>query len=270
MQFQDYFPSFSEALATIYSKEESRILYRYFLEDFQERKVENLASEFEKVTEELKKGKPYQQILGYTEFYGNRFFVDENVLIPRPETEELLELAISKIKNLKSKIQNLKLLDVGTGSGIIPITLKKYFPDAEISAMDISEKALEIAQKNADFHQTEIKFLKADYLNTNLTVNYDVIISNPPYIGIDENAEIEESVKGFEPNLALFSPTSDALIFYRKIAKDYENHLNENGLFFLEINQKLGKETLELFKNFSESELVKDLSGNDRFVMGRK
>lgn len=270
MQFQDYFPSFSEALATIYSKEESRILYRYFLEDFKERKLENLTSEFEKVTEELKKGKPYQQILGYTEFYGNRFFVDENVLIPRPETEELLELAISKIKNLKSKIQNLKLLDVGTGSGIIPITLKKHFPNAEISTMDISEKALEIAQKNADFHQTEIKLLKADYLNTDLTENYDVIISNPPYIGIDENIEIEDSVKGFEPNIALFSPTSDALIFYRKIAKDCENHLNENGLFLLEINQKLGNETLELFKNFSESELVKDLSGNDRFVMGRK
>ena len=234
------------------------------------RSVENLALEFEKVTKELKKGKPYQQILGYTEFYGNRFFVDENVLIPRPETEELLELAISKIKNLKSKIQHLKLLDVGTGSGIIPITLKKHFPKAIVSAIEISEKALEIAQKNADFHQTEIKFLQADYLNTDLTENYDVIISNPPYIGIDENTEIEDSVKGFEPNIALFSPTSDALIFYRKIAKDCETNLNKKGLFFLEINQKLGKETLKLFKNFSESELVKDLSGNDRFVMGRK
>lgn len=270
MQFQDYFPSFSEALATIYSKEESRILYRYFLEDFQERKLENLALEFEKVTKELKKGKPYQQILGYTEFYGNRFFVDENVLIPRPETEELLELAISKIKNLKSKIQNLKLLDVGTGSGIIPITLKKHFPKAIVSAIEISEKALEIAQKNADFHQTEIKFLQADYLNTDLTEKYDMIISNPPYIGIDENIEIEDSVKGFEPNIALFSPNSDALIFYRKIAKDANKFLNEKGMIFLEINQKLGNETLELFKNFSESELVKDLSGNDRFVIGRK
>ena len=270
MQFQDYFHAFSEALTTIYSKEESRILYRYFLEDFQERKLENLASEFEKVTEELKKGKPYQQILGYTEFYGNRFFVDENVLIPRPETEELLELAINKIRDSRFEIRDFKILDVGTGSGIIPITLKKHFPDTEVSAMDISEKALEIAQKNADFHQTEIKFLQADYLNTNLTEKYDVIISNPPYIGIDENTEIEDSVKGFEPNIALFSPTQDALIFYRKITKDCENHLNENGLFFLEINQKLGNETLELFKNFSESELVKDLSGNDRFVMGRK
>ena len=270
MQFQDYFPSFSEALATIYSKEESRILYRYFLEDFQERKVENLASEFEKATEELKKGKPYQQILGYTEFYGNRFFVDENVLIPRPETEELLELAINKIRDSRFEIRDFKILDIGTGSGIIPITLKKHFPDAEVFAIDISEKALEIAQKNADFHKTRINFIQSDYLNTDFTEKYDVIISNPPYIGIDENTEIEDTVKGFEPNIALFSPTSDALIFYRKIAKDCENHLNENGLFFLEINQKLGKETLKLFKNFSESELVKDLSGNDRFVMGRK
>ena len=122
MQFQDYFHAFSEALATIYSKEESRILYRYFLEDFQERKLENLALEFEKVTEELKKGKPYQQILGYTEFYGNRFFVDENVLIPRPETEELLELAINKIRDSRFEIRDFKILDVGTGSGIIPIT----------------------------------------------------------------------------------------------------------------------------------------------------
>ena len=270
MQFQDYFPLFSEALATIYSKEESRILYRYFLEDFQERKLENLASEFEKVTEELKKGKPYQQILGYTEFYGNRFFVDENVLIPRPETEELLELAISKIKNLKSKIQNLKLLDIGTGSGIIPITLKKHFPNSEISAIDISEKALEIAKKNAEFHQANIQFIQQDYLNTKLEENYDIIISNPPYIGIEENIEIEDSVKGFEPNIALFSPTSDALIFYKKIAKDGEKHLNENGMIFLEINQKLGKETLELFSNYSESRLIKDLSGNDRFIFAKK
>ena len=268
MQFQDYFHAFSEALATIYSKEESRILYRYFLEDFQERKVENLASEFKKVTEELKKGKPYQQILGHTEFYGNRFFVDENVLIPRPETEELLEITIQRLKKLK--IKKLKILDVGTGSGIIPITLKKHFPDTEISAMDISEKALEIAQKNATFHKTRINFIQSDYLNTDFTEKYDVIISNPPYIGIDENAEIEDSVKGFEPNIALFSPTSDALIFYRKIAKDADKFLNEKGMIFLEINQKLGNETLELFKNFSESELVKDLSGNDTFVIGKK
>ena len=277
LEFKRYFKS---ELSELYTEAESARLYSIFLYEktgfdaFQQRRFahqELLISDEEdlkEILQELKKGKPYQQILGHTEFYGNRFFVDENVLIPRPETEELLEITIQRLKNLK--IKKLKILDVGTGSGIIPITLKKHFPDAEVSAMDISEKALEIAQKNADFHKTKINFIQADYLNTNLTVNYDVIISNPPYIGIDENAEIEESVKGFEPNIALFSPTSDALIFYRKIAKDADKFLNEKGMIFLEINQKLGNETLELFKNFSESELVKDLSGNDRFVIGKK
>ena len=277
LEFKRYFKS---ELSELYTEAESARLYSIFLYEktgfdaFQQRRFahqELLISDEEdlkEILQELKKGKPYQQILGHTEFYGNRFFVDENVLIPRPETEELLEITIQRLKKLK--IKKLKILDVGTGSGIIPITLKKHFPDTEISAMDISEKALEIAQKNADFHKTEINFIQADYLNTNLTVNYDVIISNPPYIGIDENTEIEDLVKGFEPNIALFSPTSDALIFYRKIAKDADKFLNEKGMIFLEINQKLGNETLELFKNFSESELIKDLSGNDRFVIGKK
>ena len=273
---------FKSELSELYTEAESAQLYSIFLYEktgfdrFQQRRFahqELLISdeeELKEIIEELKTGKPYQQILGHTEFYGKKFFVDENVLIPRPETEELVELAKIEIQNLKSKIQNLKLLDIGTGSGIIPITLKKHFPDAEISAMDISEKALEIAKKNADFHKKEINFIQKDYLNTELTEKYDIIISNPPYIGIDENIEIEDSVKGFEPNIALFSPTSDALIFYRKIAKDAEQFLNENGMIFLEINQKLGKETLELFQNFSESQLIKDLSGNDRFIFAKK
>ena len=279
LEFKRYFKS---ELSELYTEAESAQLYSVFLYEktgfdrFQQRRFahqELLISdeeELKEIIEELKTGKPYQQILGHTEFYGKKFFVDENVLIPRPETEELVELAKIEIQNLKSKIQNLKLLDIGTGSGIIPITLKKHFPNSEISAMDISEKALEIAQKNAEFHQANIQFIQQDYLNTKLEENYDIIISNPPYIGIEEKIEIEDSVKGFEPNIALFSPTSDALIFYRKIAKDAEQFLNENGMIFLEINQKLGKETLELFQNFSESQLIKDLSGNDRFVFAKK
>ena len=279
LEFKRYFKS---ELSELYTEAESAQLYSVFLYEktgfdrFQQRRFthqELLISdeeELKEIIEELKTGKPYQQILGHTEFYGKKFFVDENVLIPRPETEELVELAKIEIQNLKSKIQNLKLLDIGTGSGIIPITLKKYFPNAEISAMDISEKALEIAKKNADFHKKEINFIQKDYLNTELTEKYDIIISNPPYIGIEENIEIEDSVKGFEPNIALFSPTSDALIFYKKIAKDANKFLNEKGMIFLEINQKLGKETLELFSNYSESRLIKDLSGNDRFVFAKK
>ena len=279
LEFKRYFKS---ELSELYTEAESAQLYSVFLYEktgfdrFQQRRFahqELLISdeeELKEIIEELKTGKPYQQILGHTEFYGKKFFVDENVLIPRPETEELVELAKIEIQNLKSKIQNLKLLDIGTGSGIIPIALKKHFPNSEISAIDISEKALEIAQKNADFHKKEINFIQADFLNTELTEKYDIIISNPPYIGIEENIEIEDSVKGFEPNIALFSPTSDALIFYKKIAKDGEKYLNENGMIFLEINQKLGKETLELFSNYSESRLIKDLSGNDRFVLAKK
>ncbi len=216
---------------------------------------------------ELKTGKPYQHILGETEFYGMTFFVNENVLIPRPETEELLEIAINKIQSSGLKLQGLKILDIGTGSGVIPLVLKKQFPNAYISSIDFSEKALEVAKRNASFHQLDINLIHADYLNFDLNEMYDVIISNPPYIGIEEDDEIADSVKGFEPTMALFSPTSDALIFYRKIAKDAEKHLNKNGFLFLEINQKLGCETLELYQNiFSNAELIKDISGNDRFI----
>ncbi len=293
---------FQTELSELYSKSEIEELFSIFCESFLElNKIElrhNLnkdlsevdSKKFSDAISELKIGKPFQQILGETEFYGMRFFVNEQVLIPRPETEELLELAIRKIqeKSKKNQVfneglrepqpdnQQLKILDIGTGSGIIPIVLKKYFPEAEVTSIDISKDSLEIAKRNAEFHKVEINFINKDYLNevfvsahTDNEV-FDVIISNPPYIGIEENLEIEDSVKGFEPNIALFSPTSDALIFYRKIAEDSKNHLSENGMVFLEINQKLGNETLELFQNFSESVLLKDISGNDRMVYVKK
>ena len=273
---------FQNELSEIYSKSEIEELFSIFCEHFLElNKIElrqnldkelseNDSNKFLETISELKTRKPFQQILGETEFYGMKFFVNEHVLIPRPETEELLELAIQKIQDSRFKVQGLKILDIGTGSGIIPIVLKKHFPEAEVTSIDISKDALEIAKKNANFHNLEINFVNKDYLNESLDDIYDVIISNPPYIGIEENVDIEDSVKGFEPNLALFSPTSDALIFYRKIAEDCKNHLSKNGMVFLEINQKLGKETLELFLNFSESVLLKDISGNDRMIFARK
>ncbi|WP_312765436.1 peptide chain release factor N(5)-glutamine methyltransferase [Epilithonimonas sp.] len=273
---------FQNELSNLYSKSEIEELFSIFCENFLElSKIElrqNLnqslseidSEKFSEAISELKMGKPFQQILGETEFYGMKFFINEHVLIPRPETEELLELAIQKVQDLRLKVKGLKILDIGTGSGIIPIVLKKHFPEAEVSAIDISESALEIAKRNANFHKTEINFIQKDYLNEKLDDIYDIIISNPPYIGIEENIEIEDSVKGFEPNIALFSPTSDALIFYRKIARDSTNHLSGNGTIFLEINQKLGKETLELFQHFPKAELLKDISGNDRMIFARK
>jgi release factor glutamine methyltransferase len=277
--FKKYFKT---ELSGLYTESESAFLSSLFIhqivgfDHFQQRRFseqELLIDDKEKLSHlvsELKTGRPYQQILGETEFYGMKFFVDENVLIPRPETEELLEIAIKEIQHLKVNVQGLKILDIGTGSGVIPLVLKKHFPEAVVSSIDFSEKALKTAQRNADYHQLEIQFIHADYLNFEPVESFDIIISNPPYIGIEEEVEIADSVKEFEPKMALFSPTSDALIFYKKIAEDAKKYLNEDGLLFLEINQKLGPETLELYQYFSNAQLLKDLSENDRFIYGRK
>lgn len=291
--FKKYFKT---ELSEIYTDSESTFLSSIFIQkiigfnSFEQRRFshQDLLIQDEKhllqVVSELKTNKPYQHILGETEFFGMKFFVSENVLIPRPETEELLEFAIKKIQHALIQremkhhegfsdegIHDLKILDIGTGSGIIAIVLKKYFPQAEITSVDFSEKALEVARKNAGFHTLEINFIHDDYLNFDVQQNFDIIISNPPYIGINEESEIEHSVKGFEPTMALFSPTSDALIFYRKIAEDAKKYLNKNGMLFLEINQKLGPETLQLYVNdFPEVSLIKDLSQNDRFIFGKK
>ncbi|MBQ0152511.1 MAG: peptide chain release factor N(5)-glutamine methyltransferase [Chryseobacterium sp.] len=283
MTFLDYKNHFTESLSHLYTDSEIGFIFSIFIEKhlnlsaFEQRRAENqVLTEEEKSTldfilKELKTEKPYQHILGETEFYGMNFFVSEDVLIPRPETEELLELAISKIKMSAFGQEKFNILDIGTGSGVIPLVLKKHFPNAEISSVDYSAKALAIAKKNAAHLELDINFIHADYLNLEFKDQYDVIISNPPYIGLDEEKEIEGSVKDFEPMMALFSPTEDALLFYRKIAEDCTISLKEKGLLILEINQKLGPETLALYTNtFSTSELIKDLSGNDRFVMGEK
>lgn len=279
LEFRRYF---KEELSSIYEESESGLLFDIFAGEiigFEPRFLRRFMNqellladeeELQNILELLKTGKPYQQILGRTEFYGMEFLVNENVLIPRPETEELLELTIAKLQTSDFKLQALKILDIGTGSGIIPIVLKKHFPLAEISAIDFSEKALKVARENAEKHEVEIQFIHKDYLNETLDEVYDVIISNPPYIGKDEETEIVASVKGFEPTMALFSPNENPLVFYEKIAEDSYKYLAENGFLFLEINQKLGKETLALYHHFSEARLLQDISGNDRFIFGVK
>ncbi len=212
----------------------------------------------------LKEQKPIQYILGETEFYGMKFFVNESVLIPRPETEELVEWILKYTENGK-----LKIIDIGMGSGCIPIVLKRNLSEAEIFALDFSEKALETAQNNAEFHQTEIQFLQNDFLNMNFDTlpSFDIIVSNPPYIAEKEKEQMSENVLKYEPHSALFVPNDDPLIFYKRLIELAQNKLKPNGKMYMEINQNLAKETEELFqKSFENVEIKKDISGNFRMI----
>jgi len=236
--------------------------------------------EFEKwndIIAQLQQEKPIQYITGEAWFYGLRFEVNENTLIPRPETEELVEWILnSTITHHPSPIT---ILDIGTGSGCIPIALKSNLPQATISTIDISEKALEVAKKNAELNRVEINFIQANILevddlsklpisNSQLPTHFDIIVSNPPYVRDLEKSEIKKNVVDYEPHLALFVDDSDALLFYRKIAQLALKNLAANGLLFFEINQYLGKETVELLEKlgFKNIELKKDIYGNDRMI----
>jgi len=222
------------------------------------------------ILKELQQEKPIQYITGEAWFYGLRFEVNENTLIPRPETEELVEWILnSPIIHHPSPIT---ILDIGTGSGCIPIALKANLPQANVSAIDISEKALEVAKRNAVINKVDINFIQANILEVEdlfqFPSPYNIIVSNPPYVRVLEKQEIKKNVLDYEPHLALFVDDNDALLFYRKIAQLALKNLAPNGLLFFEINQYLGKETVMLLENlgFKNIELRKDFYGNDRMI----
>ncbi|WP_291106857.1 peptide chain release factor N(5)-glutamine methyltransferase [Flavobacterium sp. UBA6195] len=218
---------------------------------------------------ELQLEKPIQYITGEAWFFRLRFEVNENTLIPRPETEELVEWILSSsIIHHPSSI-----LDIGTGTGCIPISLKTNLPKANVSAIDVSEKALEVAKRNAISNKVDISFIQANILEVeDLSQYFDIIVSNPPYVRNLEKEEIKKNVLDYEPHLALFVEDTDALLFYRKIAQLALKNLAPNGLLFFEINQYLGKETVELLENlgFKNIELKKDMYGNDRMIKCKK
>jgi len=230
---------------------------------------ENL-SELKSITKRLLKEEPIQYILGNTEFYGLPFLVNKNTLIPRPETEELVEWIILETeKSKKNNVEKLTILDIGTGTGCIPISLAKNVHNATISAIDVSKEALIIAQKNAELNNVEINFLEKDILQTtDLKQDYNIIVSNPPYVRELEKVEIKNNVLENEPHLALFVADDNPLLFYSKIADLAKNHLTKSGLLFFEINQYLGNETVKMLeqKGFKNIELKKDLFGNDRMI----
>ncbi|NJB83296.1 peptide chain release factor N(5)-glutamine methyltransferase [Wenyingzhuangia aestuarii] len=222
-------------------------------------------SKINKILNGLSQHQPIQHLIGFTEFMDLKLEVNQHVLIPRPETEEL----ILWILNDFSKTISPNILDIGTGSGCIPIALSKKLENAKVSTIDVSNKAIETAKRNATYNKADVQFLHQDILATEkLTATYDVIVSNPPYVRNLEKVEIEKNVLDYEPHLALFVADDDPLIFYKKIAELALISLKPNGALYYEINQYLGKETVELLQNigFKNIELKKDVFGNHRMI----
>lgn len=232
--------------------------------------IDAILSELKVILKRLLKEEPIQYIIGNTEFYGLPFKVNKNTLIPRPETEELVEWVLKEVTELQiRKIEKISILDIGTGTGCIPISLAKNLSNSSISAIDVSGDALKVAQQNATLNNVEISFLEMDILETKeLPQQYNLIVSNPPYIRELEKVEISNNVLENEPHLALFVEDNNPLIFYSKIADLARIHLKKGGLLFFEINQYLGKETVEMLKqkDYNTITLKKDLFGNDRMV----
>lgn len=265
---------FFEKLSSIYEKRELETIFFITLEHYLKiNKINYINNPHQKISEsqilqfvnlhkELANEKPLAQILGEWEFYGLTFKINKNVLIPRPETEELVNLII---KEYKSK--NPSIIDFGTGSGCIPISIKKHLPNSRVSATDISKEALDLAQKNAKLNNAEVDFIHHDIF-TPIDIKVDVIVSNPPYIHADEKNNMKRNVLEYEPHLALFTPTNDSLVFYKRIAEIGKEILNQNGEVFVEINEALGKETSSVFEkyNYKDVSIIKDLQGKDRIV----
>jgi release factor glutamine methyltransferase len=223
-------------------------------------------SEIKEILQRLKNFEPIQYIFGETEFYGLKFKVNQAVLIPRPETEELVEWILKD-----SPDQNADVLDIGTGSGCIPIALGKNRPHLNIVGWDISEEALMVARQNAEMNKVKVEFAKVDILNWRtdcLKRNYDLIVSNPPYVTTSEKSTLLKNVTDHEPHLALFVPDKDPLIFYNEIADFALRNLNKNGILYFELNENKGNEVMNLLKskNFSTVVFKKDINGKDRMV----
>ncbi|WP_372473539.1 peptide chain release factor N(5)-glutamine methyltransferase [Capnocytophaga sp. ARDL2] len=276
MTVSEYKKKFIQELSPIYGQEETLSLYYWAMSEKGFSKTDLILKENEEFVKEIENDllaiinqliaqKPLQYIFEKAYFFGYEFKVSPATLIPRTETEELVEWILQILRSQPHK--KWKILDIGTGSGCIPITLKKEFPNATIHTIDISAEAIAIAKENAQHLQADIHFIHQDILQTETLETYDLIVSNPPYVRELEKAEIQKNVLEYEPHLALFVSNKDPLIFYRKITQLASKYLAENGYLFFEINQYLGKETVEMIQNyFSAIELRKDLKGNERMV----
>ena len=283
---------YASELETIYGYDEANALIMILLEHYfgiDRVKIamepELRLSESEMLTlhfavKELLKNKPIQYIIGETEFCGMRFLVNENVLIPRPETEEMVQMIVSRRDKacLVRTGRDVKtdgrpsILDIGTGSGCIAISLAKLLKDSVVTAVDVSEKALEVAKKNADANNVDVRFVLDDILNPQnpelIENQYDIIVSNPPYVCESEKSEMRANVLDYEPSSALFVSDNDPLIFYRKILEFAQKALKPDGEVWFEINEKFGAEMKDLcdIMGFKNVETIKDFRERDRFL----
>jgi release factor glutamine methyltransferase len=280
MSIQSAIQDLVSTLTPPYGDREAASISRWLFDDYFNIKAHNtndelmfetfLQTDFLSIKERLLNGEPIQYITGFAWFYGLKFKVNPNVLIPRPETEELVEWVLQTV----GKRKGMSVLDIGTGSGCIPVTLKLKNPNLEVSAVDISEGALITASRNAYRQNADVIFQRLDILNEDNWANlgkFNIIVSNPPYIPTAEKALMERNVLAFEPELALFVEDDNALIFYEKIAEFAKKHLFTEGgadYLFFECNQYNALDVVEMLQKmgFSEVELRKDMSGNDRMI----
>jgi release factor glutamine methyltransferase len=278
MKIKEYRVQFIKKLIPIYDEMEAESFFYLLLENKKKLKRIDLAlnqnleftapeiQNWNEIIALLNSEIPIQYIIGKTSFYGLDFEVNKNVLIPRPETEELVEWIIQENK-INSK--PTKILDIGTGSGCIAISLAKNLPNAVVHAIDICKNTLDLAKKNAQKNNVIVSFTKKNILETeDLRDYYDIIVSNPPYVRHLEKEGIKKNVLDNEPHIALFVADDDALIFYKKIAALALKNLSKNGKLYFEINQYLGKETIEILENygFKNIKLRQDIYGNDRMI----
>ncbi|GAC1383300.1 MAG: peptide chain release factor N(5)-glutamine methyltransferase [Ginsengibacter sp.] len=283
MTLQDYFNYFKKELEQIYSTSESENITDWVFEsvtglkrgDRLLRKSDNLSekdtTQLRDALTRLKDHEPIQYVLGESWFYKEKFRVSRDVLIPRPETEELISWALSEI----SKDDKLDILDIGTGSGCIPIIMKKYLPKSIVKSIDISEKAINVAKDNARQLNVDVEFICTNFINdSNWSTmgQYDVIISNPPYIPISEVRTLRKNVTDYEPGLALFVEDSYPLLFYKKIIDFSILHLYKSGKIFVEIHEDHAVNTLNLFEvyEFAKVEIRNDIYGKERMIMAVK
>jgi len=274
LTIQQAHQQFIQQVTTFQGEREARSIARIVFEDafhlfdYQSAQPFLPIEKLQTIQQRLANHEPVQYILGQADFYGLKFNVTPAVLIPRPETEELVYWMLESIEK-----SNLKIVDIGTGSGCIPITLKKKMPSAAITGWEISEEALEIAKQNALLNQVEVTFKVVDILkeaNWPSLPKFDIIVSNPPYIPHSEIGLMPKQVTHFEPNLALFVDNQAPLIFYQKIAEFAWQKLNKSGQLFFECNEFNAKEVVLILRQlgFSQVELEKDMEGKERMVRG--